>query len=67
MAAAQNVSAACPKVFVHGGYPSGAKPWERDQVRQSNHPRGLAYAKNLGAAGVEADVQLTKDGTKAVM
>ncbi|GGY85555.1 FG-GAP-like repeat-containing protein [Streptomyces nitrosporeus] len=57
----------CPKLFGHGGYPTGANAWERDQVRQPNHPRGLAQQKSWGAKGVEADLQLTKDGTKAVM
>ncbi|QDY81396.1 hypothetical protein FQU76_29945 [Streptomyces qinzhouensis] len=57
----------CPTVFGHGGYPTGANPWDRDQVRQPNHPKGLAQQKSWGADGVEADLQLTKDGTKGVM
>ncbi|WP_327174376.1 FG-GAP-like repeat-containing protein [Streptomyces sp. NBC_01335] len=57
----------CPTIFGHGGYPTGANAWERDQVRQPNHPTGLAQQKSWGAAGVEADLQLTKDGTKGVM
>lgn len=60
----------CPLIFGHGGYPSGAKgsdTWNRDQVRQPNHPTGIQQQKNWGAAGVEADLQLTRDGTKAVM
>ncbi|MFD5716653.1 FG-GAP-like repeat-containing protein [Streptomyces sp. NPDC127036] len=57
----------CPTVFGHGGYPTEAKGWERDQIRQPNHPKGLAQQKSWGAAGVEADLQLTKDGTKGVM
>ncbi|MFG1754383.1 glycerophosphodiester phosphodiesterase family protein [Streptosporangium sandarakinum] len=61
---------ACPLIFGHGGYPSGANgsdTWNRDQVRQPNHPTGIQQQKNWGAAGVEADLQLTRDGTKAVM
>lgn len=61
---------ACPQIFGHGGYPSGAKgsdTWNRDKIRQPNHPTGIQQQKNWGAAGVEADVQLTRDGTKAVM
>ncbi|MFC8424456.1 FG-GAP-like repeat-containing protein [Streptomyces sp. NPDC057236] len=57
----------CPTVFGHGGYPTGANAWERDQVRQPNHPAGLAQQKRWGADGVEADLQLTKNGTKGVM
>ncbi|MGW0067422.1 glycerophosphodiester phosphodiesterase family protein [Streptosporangium sandarakinum] len=60
----------CPLIFGHGGYLSGAKgsdTWNRDQVRQPNHPTGIQQQKNWGAAGVEADLQLTRDGTKAVM
>ncbi|MFI1013194.1 glycerophosphodiester phosphodiesterase family protein [Streptomyces sp. NPDC020965] len=57
----------CPTVFGHGGYPTGANPWDRDQVRQPNHPKGLAQQKGWGADGVEADLQLTKNGTKGVM
>ncbi|MEU3054912.1 FG-GAP-like repeat-containing protein [Streptomyces griseus] len=57
----------CPVVYGHGGYPTGEKAWERDQVRQPNHPKGLAQHKSWGAGGVEADLQLTKDGTKGVM
>ncbi|WP_254667953.1 FG-GAP-like repeat-containing protein [Streptomyces griseus] len=57
----------CPTVYGHGGYPTGDNAWERDQVRQPNHPAGLAQQKSWGARGVEADLQLTKDGTKGVM
>ncbi|MEU5087623.1 hypothetical protein [Streptomyces sp. NPDC021356] len=57
----------CPTVFGHGGYPTGANPWDRDQVRQPNNPKGLAQQKSWGAGGVEADLQLTRDGTKGVM
>ncbi|MEU7136597.1 glycerophosphodiester phosphodiesterase family protein [Streptomyces sp. NPDC046261] len=58
---------ACPQVFGHGGYPTGAAPWQRDRIRQPNNPRALAQQKSWGADGVEADLQLTKDGTKGVM
>ncbi|TMR29358.1 hypothetical protein ETD85_32680 [Nonomuraea zeae] len=58
---------ACPLLFGHGGYPTGADPWTRDQVRQPNHPRGVNDQQTWGAKGVEGDVQLTKQGTKAVM
>ncbi|MEU8148718.1 glycerophosphodiester phosphodiesterase family protein [Nonomuraea sp. NPDC048901] len=60
----------CPQIFGHGGYPSGANgadTWNRDQVRQPNNPTAIRKYKGWGAAGVEADLQLTKDGTKAVM
>ncbi|WP_223167860.1 glycerophosphodiester phosphodiesterase [Nonomuraea sp. SYSU D8015] len=59
--------AACPLVFGHGGYPTGANAWSKDQVRQPNHPRGVNDQKTWGADGVEGDVQLTRNGTKAVM
>ncbi|MEU9202037.1 FG-GAP-like repeat-containing protein [Streptomyces sp. NPDC048332] len=58
---------ACPAVFGHGGYPHGDFSYDRDVVRQPNHPTGLAQQKSWGAMGVEADLRLTKDGTKAVM
>ncbi|MBB1254822.1 hypothetical protein H3146_15870 [Streptomyces sp. OF3] len=58
---------ACPVVFGHGGYPTGANPWDRDQVRQPHHPKGLAQQRSWGAGGVEADLQLTRNGTKGVM
>ncbi|MET9941110.1 FG-GAP-like repeat-containing protein [Streptomyces halstedii] len=57
----------CPTVFGHGGYPTGPDAWERDQVRQPNHPKGLAQQKSWGASGVEADLRLTRNGTKGVM
>ncbi|MEV6262661.1 FG-GAP-like repeat-containing protein [Streptomyces sp. NPDC051784] len=57
----------CPTVYGHGGYPTKADAWDRDQVRQPNNPKALAQQKSWGAAGVEADLQLTKDGTKGVM
>ncbi|MEV1169384.1 glycerophosphodiester phosphodiesterase family protein [Nonomuraea sp. NPDC049784] len=58
---------ACPQIFGHGGYPTGANAWERDQVRQPNNPTAIRRYQGWGASGVEADLQLTKDGTKAVM
>ena len=58
---------ACPEVFAHGGYPTGPDPWHRDQIRQPNNPTALADYRSMGAVGVEADVQMTRDGTKAVM
>ncbi|MEV0373606.1 hypothetical protein AB0I10_27975 [Streptomyces sp. NPDC050636] len=66
-AAASAALPACPKVFGHGGYPTGDAPWERDQVRQLNNPRALAQQKSWGADGVEGDLQLTMNGTKGVM
>ncbi|TDE56711.1 hypothetical protein E1295_09940 [Nonomuraea mesophila] len=60
----------CPLIFGHGGYPSGARgsdTWSRDQVRQPNNPTAIRTFKSWGASGVEADLQLTRDGTKAVM
>ncbi|MEU6430800.1 glycerophosphodiester phosphodiesterase family protein [Microbispora sp. NPDC046973] len=68
-ATASEVSALprCPLVFGHGGYPEGANGWAKDQIRQPNGMRGLDDQKSWGADGVEADVQLTKEGTKAVM
>lgn len=57
----------CPTIFGHGGYPVGADTGGRDQIRQPNHPKGLAQQKSWGAGGVEADLQLTRDGTKGVM
>ncbi|MEV0972701.1 glycerophosphodiester phosphodiesterase [Microtetraspora glauca] len=57
----------CPQVFGHGGYPEGANGWAKDQVRQPNNYRAVDAQKAWGADGVEADVQLTRQGTKAVM
>ncbi|MGH8875919.1 MAG: glycerophosphodiester phosphodiesterase family protein [Stackebrandtia sp.] len=57
----------CPEVFTHGGYPTGPDGWERDQVRQPNNPTALQAYKDVGSKGVEADLQLTRDGHKAVM
>ncbi|MEW9551863.1 glycerophosphodiester phosphodiesterase [Nonomuraea sp. NPDC050783] len=65
--AASGAAVVCPLLFGHGGYPTGANPWERDQVRQPNNPKALDDQKSWGADGVEGDVQLTKQGTKAVM
>ncbi|MEV0198175.1 glycerophosphodiester phosphodiesterase family protein [Nonomuraea sp. NPDC050691] len=36
-------------------------------MRQPNNPTAIRSYKAWGASGVEADLQLTKDGTKAVM
>ncbi|GIE32805.1 hypothetical protein Ait01nite_058500 [Actinoplanes italicus] len=58
---------ACPEVYGHGGYPASGDTVALDQVRQPHHPRGLQAQSGWGADGVEADVQLTRDGTKAVM
>ncbi|MGW1237300.1 FG-GAP-like repeat-containing protein [Streptomyces californicus] len=57
----------CPVVYGHGGYPTGDNAYLRDKIRQPNHPKGLAQYKSWGAGGVEADLQLTKNGTKGVM
>lgn len=57
----------CPLVFGHGGYPKEPNAWRKDRIRQPNHPRGLDDQKAWGADGVEGDVQLTRNGTKAVM
>ncbi|WP_101783324.1 glycerophosphodiester phosphodiesterase [Nonomuraea indica] len=57
----------CPLVFGHGGYPTGPDATAKDQVRQANNPSAVDDMKSWGADGVEADVQLTRDGTKAVM
>ncbi|NBE94091.1 hypothetical protein FE391_26295 [Nonomuraea sp. KC401] len=60
----------CPLIFGHGGYPTGARgsdTWNRDLVRQPNNPAAIRAFKSWGASGVEADLQLTRDGTKAVM
>jgi glycerophosphoryl diester phosphodiesterase len=66
-AAGEAALPACPAVFAHGGYPTGPEPWLADRVRQPNNPTALQYYKDRGATGVEADLQLTKNGTKAVM
>jgi glycerophosphoryl diester phosphodiesterase len=65
--AAPDAVSACPEIFSHGGYPTGSNPWERDQVRQPNNPKALRDHQSKGAVGVEADLQLTRDGTKAVL
>ncbi|GAA3143005.1 hypothetical protein [Nonomuraea roseoviolacea] len=67
LASAPSALPACPQIFGHGGYPTGPNAWERDQVRQPNNPTAIRRYKAWGASGVEADLQLTKDGTKAVM
>ncbi|MEV5323178.1 glycerophosphodiester phosphodiesterase family protein [Nonomuraea fastidiosa] len=64
---ARPAAVACPEVFGHGGYPTGPNPWDRDQIRQPNHARGIDDQKAWGADGVEGDVQVTRQGTKAVM
>lgn len=58
----------CPQVFTHGGYPEvHPDGWKRDQVRQPNNPTALQAYQDMGSVGVEADIQLTRDGHKAVM
>lgn len=57
----------CPEVFYHGGYPTARPGSATDQVRQPNNVQGLTYAKSVGAAGVESDLQLTRNGHIAVM
>jgi glycerophosphoryl diester phosphodiesterase len=57
----------CPKVYGHGGYPTNGDPVALDKVRQPNNPKALQEHRSWGADGVEADIQLTRDGTKAVM
>jgi glycerophosphoryl diester phosphodiesterase len=54
-------AAACPQIVGHGGWV------QNGPVRQPNHPKGISDQKNWGAAGVEGDLQLTKNGGKAVM
>ncbi|MEU5839100.1 hypothetical protein ABZ820_36300 [Streptomyces diacarni] len=66
-AAADPADPVCPTIFGHGGYPTGADPWDRDRIRQPNNPEALAQQKSWGAGGVEADLQLTRNGTKGVM
>ncbi|MDF2705626.1 MAG: hypothetical protein K0R62_1278 [Nonomuraea muscovyensis] len=61
------VAASCPLVFGHGGYPAQPGATAKDQIRQANNPSAVDDMKSWGADGVEADVQLTRDGTKAVM
>ncbi|MEV4100331.1 glycerophosphodiester phosphodiesterase family protein [Nonomuraea sp. NPDC049649] len=57
----------CPLIFGHGGYPKGPDATVKDRIRQANNPSALRDMRRWGADGVEADVQLTKRGTKAVM
>ena len=66
---------ACPVIVSHGGYPTGANPWDRDQLRAPNNFQAVDSLVSQGSGGFEADVQLTKvavgsDGSvsgKAVM
>jgi hypothetical protein len=65
----------CPVIVSHGGYPTGADPWQRDQLRAPNNIKAIDALIGQGSGGFEADVQLTKvavstDGSvsgKAVM
>ncbi|MEU4575488.1 glycerophosphodiester phosphodiesterase family protein [Nonomuraea sp. NPDC023979] len=57
----------CPLVFGHGGYPKNPGASAKDLIRQPNHPTGIEHMRAEGADGLEADVQLTRDGTQAVM
>ncbi|MFG1943860.1 glycerophosphodiester phosphodiesterase [Nonomuraea sp. NPDC048826] len=57
----------CPVVFGHGGYPEGPDASRKDRIRQANNPSAVKDMRRAGADGVEADVQLTRHGTKAVM
>ncbi|WIV53276.1 hypothetical protein [Amycolatopsis nalaikhensis] len=73
--AAQAALPVCPVIVSHGGYPTGANPWDRDQLRAPNNFKAVDTLIGQGSGGFEADVQLTKvavgsDGTvsgKAVM
>lgn len=75
VAASPGVLAACPVIVSHGGYPTGANPWDRDQLRAPNNYKAIDTLVSQGSGGFEADVQLTKvavgsDGSvsgKAVM
>lgn len=68
IAAASPAAAApnCPIIYAHGGYPAD-NDWTKDRVRQPNNPQVIDKVKAWGAQGVEGDLQLTKDGHKAVM
>ncbi|WP_182905050.1 glycerophosphodiester phosphodiesterase family protein [Microbispora sp. H13382] len=57
----------CPLVFGHGGYPKSAGAKAKDAIRQPNVLRAVDDQWSWGADGVEADVQLTRRGAKAVM
>ncbi|MEV1204811.1 glycerophosphodiester phosphodiesterase, partial [Microbispora rosea] len=57
----------CPLVIGHGGYPKSAGAKAKDVIRQPNVLRAVDDQASWGADGVEADVQLTREGTKAVM
>lgn len=59
--------APCPLVFGHGGYPKFGDAPAKDRIRQPNNLRGVDDQAAWGADGVEADVQLTRQGTRAVM
>jgi hypothetical protein len=73
--AAQAALPACPVIVSHGGYPTGADAWDRDQLRAPNNFKAVDTLIGQGSGGFEADVQLTKvaaqsDGTvsgKAVL
>jgi glycerophosphoryl diester phosphodiesterase len=56
----------CPIIYAHGGYPAD-NDWTKDRVRQPNNPQVIDKVNSWGAQGVEGDLQLTKDGYKAVM
>ncbi|MBD3138893.1 glycerophosphodiester phosphodiesterase [Microbispora bryophytorum] len=57
----------CPLLIGHGGYPKSAGAKAKDVIRQPNVLRAVDDQASWGADGVEADVQLTRQGTKAVM
>jgi glycerophosphoryl diester phosphodiesterase len=57
----------CPLIFGHGGYPKGPDATRKDRIRQANNPTAVDHLRAMGADGVEADVQLTRNGSKAVM
>ncbi|WP_240971656.1 MULTISPECIES: glycerophosphodiester phosphodiesterase family protein [Microbispora] len=57
----------CPLVIGHGGYPKSTGAKAKDLIRQPNVLRAVDDQASWGADGVEADVQLTRRGTKAVM
>ncbi|MDA0633542.1 hypothetical protein OUY22_08940 [Nonomuraea sp. MCN248] len=57
----------CPLIFGHGGYPKDPGATRKDRIRQANNPSAVRDLRRAGSDGVEADVQLTRNGTKAVM
>lgn len=65
--ASARTAPSCPLVFGHGGYPANPGATAKDRIRQANNPSAVDDMKAWGADGVEADVQLTREGTKAVM